>query len=220
MNSNNSSKFEWIKLFHDDAEQRLQFLHQLYADNHKAEALTLCLSYIDSFSQWLLWPNDKSGGNFVNAIINFGGDATIGLVNPLQAVRKFKNMKSKKFWIDISICIETVYSGPDYELQTEAEFINKISPCLKESSIKYVKEQLWQTTTAAIAYYHLRNPSIHGFGAWEPLTFSRTTYKGIPVPRLDFKRLHSIAINLHSELRRRSNESRQWFGNDAIMEEA
>jgi len=215
MDENERAKRDFIKSFHDRADKRLAFLPRLFADGWREEAMTLCLSYIDSFSQWLQWPSDKSGENFVEAVVNFGGDSLLGLVHPLQAVRAFNRMASS--WKGMATRIECIFAGPNYELETKDDFLGKLSPILSNDDLQAVKGELWRTTTAAIAYYHLRNPSVHSFGAGPDISFSSTTYQGSSVPGLEFKRLHGVASNLHTELRRRSDTTGQWFGNDEIL---
>jgi len=212
MDENKRAKCDYINSFHDNADKRIAFLPQLFADGHRAEAMTLCLSYIDSFSQWLQWPSDKSGKNFVDAVVSFGGDSFMGLVHPLQAIRAFKHLNP--FWVGIATHIEGVFPGPEYELQTKDNFLAKLASHLSTENVNQVIAEYWRTTTAAIAYFWLRNPSIHSFGAGSDISFSSTTYQGSPLPVLDFKRLYSVVSNLHSELRRRSETSGKWFGND------
>lgn len=215
MDENERAKRDFINSFHSHAEERLAFLPRLFSDRHREEAATLCLSYIDSFSQWLEWPSDKSGQNFVKAVVSFGGDPLMGLVHPLQAIRTFHQMKS--FWKGIATRIEGIFTGPNYELLEQSEFLSKLATSMSADELSKVKEELWRTTMAAIAYFHLRNPSIHSFGAGPDISFSNTTHQGSSVPVLDFNRLYNIALNLHSELRRRSAATGQWFGNDEII---
>ena len=80
MDKDKKAKIEFIRAFHDEAERRIVFLLWLDKEKHRYEALTLCLSYIDSFSQWVCWPSSGSGKNFVDAIVNFGGNPLMGLV--------------------------------------------------------------------------------------------------------------------------------------------
>jgi len=49
-------KSEVIAAFFDNADARVAFLAKLADKGHSAEAMTLCLTYIDSFSHWLCWP--------------------------------------------------------------------------------------------------------------------------------------------------------------------
>ena len=215
MDENERAKRDFINSFHDNADKRIAFLPRLLADGHRAETMTLCLSYIDSFSQWLQWPSDKSGKNFVDAVVSFGGNSFMGLVHPLQAIRAFKRLNP--FWIGIATQIEGIFPGPEYELQSQDDFLAELASHLSKENLTQVVAEYWRTTIAAIAYYQLRNPSIHSFGAGSDISFSSTTYQGSSVPALDFKRLHSVATNLHSELRRRSEKTGQWFGNDKII---
>lgn len=212
---NGRAKHDFINAFHNDAKKRIKFLQQLFSDGYQDEAMTLCLSYIDSFSQWLEWPSGKAGQNFVKAVINFGKDSFMSLVHPLQAVRTFDRMKP--CWKVIATLISNVFAGLSYELLEESDFLSRLSPHLSEGELQKVKGELWRTTIAGIAYFGMRNFAIHKFAAI-PLTFSNTTYQGHPVSGLDFHRLHKVASNLHSELRHRSETNGQWFGNDEIID--
>jgi hypothetical protein len=217
MDENEHAKHDWMNSFHRQAEERLAFLPRLFSDGHREEAMTLCLSYIDSFSQWLEWPSDKSktGQNFVKAVVGFGEDPLMVLVHPLQAVRAFNEMHG--FWKELASRIESIFAGPNYELLEQSEFLSRLAPRMSKADLSNVKEELWRTTMAALAYFRLRNPSIHSFGAGPEISFPNTVHQGNVVPVLDFKRLLSIAVNLHSELRRRSDTTGQWFGNDEII---
>ena len=214
MNKSKEAKLCFIKSFHDAAEKRIDFLPRLYDENHRQEALTLCLSYIDSFSQWLYWPYTESSKNFVQAVIKFGDNPLMGLVHPLQAIRKFEGMKP--FWKSIANKIGEVFPGPEFELISQDDFLAKLDSQLTIKEATKIKAECWRATLAATAYYSLRNPSIHNFGASE-LSFSKTTYRGRNIGGMGFMDLHNIAKRLHSELRGRSKANNQWFGNDEIV---
>jgi hypothetical protein len=112
--------------------------------------------------------------------------------------------------------IKGVFPGPEYELNSKDDFLKKLDTVLtNEESIK-LKSECWRGTLAATAYYFLRNPSIHSFGASE-LSFSGTLYQGKTISGMGFMELFSIAKNIHNELRRRSESNIQWFGNDKIV---
>ena len=165
MDKDEEAKRQFIKAFHDNAEKRIDFLVCLDKEKHRQEALTLCLSYIDSFSQWLCWPSSESGKNFVDAIVNFGGDKLMGLVHPLQAIRSFEVMKPS--WQKISNKITRVFPGPEYELNSKDDFLKKLDTVLRNEESNKLKSECWRGTLSATAYYFLRNPSIHSFGASE-----------------------------------------------------
>ncbi len=214
MDENDKAKREFIKAYHDNAESRIAFLCWLHAEKHQYEALTFCTSYIDSFSQLLCWPSFESGKNFVQTVIDFGGNPLMELIHPLQAIRTFESMKS--FWKSIAKKIQNVFPGPEYELISEKEFLAKLTNKLTPEELQKLKFECWRGTFAAIAYYFLRNPSIHNFGAAE-LSFSKATYQGNIISGMGFRALHEIVKNIHQELRRRSESNNQWFGNDKIV---
>jgi hypothetical protein len=214
MNDDPKAKHEFIKAFHDDAENRIEFLAWFHKEKHQQEALTLCLTYIDSFAQWLCWPSSASGKNFVNAVVDYGGNSLMGLIHPLQATRAFENLKSS--WKDISIKIKEVFPGPEYELIPKDDFLAKLNTSLRTEEMDKLKTECWRGTLAATAYYFLRNPSVHSFGASE-LSFSGTVYQGERISNMGFVALYDILKNIHYELRRRSESNIEWFGDDRIV---
>lgn len=214
MDREKKAKSQFIKAFHDNAEKRINFLVWLDKEQHRQEALTLCLSYIDSFSQWLCWPSSGSGKNFVDAIVNFGGDPIMKLVHPHQAIRSFETMKPS--WQQISHKIKEVFLGSENELISKDDFLKKMDSILTNEESNNLKSEWWRGTLAATAYYFLRNPSIHNFGASE-LSFSGTLCQGKTISGMGFRQLFNIVKNIHNELRRRSESNVQWFGNDKIV---
>ena len=114
MDENQKAKRSFITAFFDDAEARIAFLGELADASHEREAMTLCLTYIDSFAQWLCWPSTATGRNFVEAVTQFGGDALMGLAHPLQAIRAFRRMQSP--WKALAERIAYAFPGPVHEI--------------------------------------------------------------------------------------------------------
>ena len=81
MIENERAKRDLIKAYFDEADQRVAFLVHLARECHGQEAMTLGLTYIDSFAQWLCWPSTQTGRNFVDAVVRFGGDPELGLIH-------------------------------------------------------------------------------------------------------------------------------------------
>jgi len=214
MDKDKEAKSHFIKSFHDNSEKRIDFLVWLDEEKHRQEALTLCLSYINSFSQWLCWPSLESGKNFVDTIVNFGGNKLMGLIHPLQAIRSFEVMKP--LWQNISNKIKGIFPGPEYDLISKDDFMKNLGTVLTNEESNKLKSECWRGTLAATAYYFLRNPSIHSFGASE-LSFSGTLYQGKTIYGMGFMDLFNVVKNIHNELRRRSESNIQWFGNDKIV---
>jgi len=213
MNDDQKAKLDFIRAFHEAAESRIEFLADLHKKKHEVEALTLCLTYVDSFAQWLCWPCRESGKNFVNAVVNFGGNLLMGLIHPLQAISSLERLKPP--WPQIAGKVKQVFPGPKYELISKDQFLTKLNASLATDELAQLRAECWRGTLAATAYYFLRNPSVHSFGATE-LSFSGTTYQNKPISNMGFVELHAILKNIHNELRRRSENNIQWFGDDRI----
>lgn len=138
----------------------------------------------------------------------------MGLIHPLQAIRSLESLKPS--WQQIAENIKQVFPGPTYELNSDHDFLAKLNASLSTDRLPQLKAECWRGTLAATAYYFLRNPSVHSFGTTE-LSFSGAAYQGEPISNMGFVELHAILKNIHNELRRRSENNIQWFGDDRII---
>ncbi len=215
MDANQQVRREVIASYFDHAEARVAFLSELDRTDHRSEAMTLCLTYIDSFAQWLCWPRSASGRNFVEAALQFGGDELMGLVHPLQAVQSFQRMNGP--WPALAERVKVAFPGPPHELLPMATFEERLTPHVTAAQLTGVQREAWRATIAHAAYQHLRNPSVHAFGSSDGIYFSRTTFRGAAVPPLALPQLLGVARGLVGEARRRSETNGQWFGDDRIV---
>jgi hypothetical protein len=218
MEENQKAKREVIGGFFEEAEARVAFLVELAQTGHEAEAMTLCLTYIDSFAQWLRWPASSSARNFVEALMQFGGNPLMALAHPLEAILAFRHMKAP--WPGLADRIQDVFANPPYELLATAAFVDALRIRLTSTEIEQVRREMWRTTIANLVYQHLRNASVHAFGGGSGIWLSLTTHEGAPVPPIRFQQLLPCVRGLVAEARRRSDETGQWFGNDAIVKDA
>jgi len=177
--------------------------------------MTLCLTYIDSFAQWLCWPRPASGRNFVDATIQFGGDELMGLVHPLEAVQSFSRMKGP--WRALAERVGVAFPGPPHELLLMASFEDRLAGRLTAAEPQQLRKEAWRATIAHATYQHLRNPSVYAFGSSDGIYFSQTTFKGTAIAPLTLPQLLGIVRGLVAEARRRSDVSGQWFGDDRIL---
>lgn len=214
---NAASKREFISAFFDNAEGRAAYLFNLHTGGHPAEALTLCLVYIDSFSQWLFWPRSQTGRNFVEALVEHGGDPGLVLVHPLAVSRAFEAMKGH--WKDFAMRLRSLLPGPPYSLCAKSDFLMEVATGFTPPEAKLLEDELWRGTIAGVAYTHLRNPSIHCFGGSVEISFNTTTHDGQPASPITFDRLHQALLKLVAEARARSMANNQWFGDDNIVKD-
>jgi hypothetical protein len=218
MRDNATAKREFIRAFFDDAEKRAKYLLDLNAKSRANEASTLCLVYMDSFSQWLFCPRSRVGQNFVEALVTYGGDAEFALVHPLALIRALEAMKDP--WRTLAARLKSLFPGPPYSLFSQADFLTQLSLSFNPSDTKLLKVEIWRGLIASVVYTHLRNPSIHSFRSAAEVSFDETMYQDQPVQSITFLRLHDALMKLIAEVRERSMANNQWFGNDSIVKGA
>ena len=67
-----------------------------------------------------------------------------------------------------------------------------------------------------VAYDQIRGEIVHRLGATD-IIFQDTTFKGEPVPILDFSSLYSALWEVLKAVKEESLRSNNWFGNEAIL---
>lgn len=129
-----AAKLEIMNAFFDDALQRVDFLGELDRGGHRAEALTLCLTYIDSFAQWLRYPREGVGQNSVESLCDHEQFAYFSLIHPLQMVRALAAMSGS--WPMHSKIIESIFPRPPYELMDRLTFARSVTPGFGQMSYR------------------------------------------------------------------------------------
>ena len=96
--------------------------------------MTLCLLYIDSFSQKLFWPRGRTGKNFVEALVQHSGDPEFALIHPSAMARSFGLMRGH--WIDFATRLPGIFPGPIYSLYATADFLSALSAGFDAPEVK------------------------------------------------------------------------------------
>jgi hypothetical protein len=188
------------------------------ARGRDTEALTLCLTYIDSFAQLLQWPCQGVGQNFVETLWRHDSQPFLSLVHPLQMIRAIDAMAAP--WRSRAATLRILFPGPRYELVSRPDFLDSIAVNFTSADLTDVRRELWRGTIAAVAYYWMRNPSVHGFGSSSSLSFGDTKCRGIDAPQLNLQVLESPLRSMIEEARARSFAACEWFGDDRILRAA
>lgn len=197
------------------ARGRVRFLDDLVQLGRYPEALTLCLTYVDSFATWLYWPRAGVGRNFSEALAEHEPQPFLALMHPLQFVRALTRLKEP--WKERAARIAAVFPGPDYSLLDHATFFARMADGTSAPDLTALREEAWRGTVASIAYEYLRNPSVHTFaGNWSVL-FERTSQDGTWAGVFGIDRLLPVLRTMVDVAEQRSLDTGKWFGDDAIV---
>lgn len=213
-----AEKLKIMSAFFDEALQRVDYLSELHKSGRDTEALTLCLTYVDSFAQWLYYPRRSVGQNFIEALSAHDHAAYFSLIHPLQMIRALDRMEGP--WPSRAKIIASIFPGPSYELMDRLTFARSLSSGFGPQELGLIQQKFWRGTIAALAYYWLRNPSVHRFGSSPSLSFGSTLYQGKEPPSLAQATLIPPLRSMINEASTRSMNACEWFGNDSIMLDA
>src|SRR5208337_819113 len=191
------------------------FLERLAVEGRQIESLTLCLVYLDGLSHLLSWPGKETGRNFVQTLCSHDPAGFLALTHPLQLIRAFDAMNGP--WPSRARSLEERYPGPPYSLMSRAEASNAISDTFTCNEVAEIVRELWRGTVAAVVYHWMRNPSVHGFGGSQRISFDETSLEGSPAPSLSLHTLLPPLRAMINEGRERSLKACEWFGDDRII---
>jgi hypothetical protein len=210
------AKEDLMKAYFDKALERVAFVEKIAAEGRHVESLTLCLVYLDGLSQLLSWPGGEAGRNFVETLCSYDQAGFLSLIHPVQLIRAFDAMKGP--WPSRARSLEGRYSGPPYSLMSCSEASNAIGETFASNNeVAEVFRELWRGTLAAVVYHWMRNPSVHGFGGAQRISFDETCLKGCPAHPLSLQTLLPPLRAMLSEARKRSLDRCEWFGDDRII---
>jgi len=213
------AKLEFIEIFFKDLEDKIAFLNELYTSKRKVEARVLCSCYIDGLASYLYWPDERSNYNFVRLLKEYCKENIISSIHPKMLKDALLRM-SGKAWQRINDKILEVLQESRGRFYTDSEMLDLLSPLVTDVELEKIKKELWRGTYAAIIYSEMRVPSVHGLGTADGITFYDTTFKGQPVPPIEFPMLYDFIKGIEQELRQLSLKTEKWFGHDFKEDEA
>lgn len=217
---NLKAKVSFIRAFFDDLDTKITFLIELYSAGHRDEARVLCSCYIDWLASALYWPEEWNNFNFVRVLKEHGSEEIFPYIHPKmleESLLKKANSnptKPNRKWTAICNKISPALQLARGRFYSEQEIIDLLSPLANSSEKEDIKMELWRGTFAAIVYTQVRNPSVHAFGPSDGITFDETTFKGQPVPAIEFTMLHNSLKRIAIVAKEKSINTKKWFGHD------
>jgi hypothetical protein len=207
-------KMEFINAFFDGLDNKADYLIELYQAGRRYEARILCACYLDGLASALCWPDERSNYNYVKILKEHGGNEVFGCIHPKMLDEALvKLSKRGKKWKTIHESIAGTLMAAEGHLYKEKEIIEMVAPLLKSTQVELIKNELWRGSFAAIVYDQFRVAAVHSFGP-PGTTFSNTTFKGKPVPQIDFSMVRDCLRRITDVARARSEKSCKWFGHD------
>jgi hypothetical protein len=210
-----AAKVAFMNAYFEDALGRAAFLEDLADNGHEYESMTLCVVYLDSYSQLLSGRKGETGRNFVETVCSHDQSGFLSLIHPLQLTRSFDEMKGR--WPQRSRILSGRYPGPTYALVSREDALDAIRETFASEEVAEIIRELWRGTVAAVVYNWVRNPSVHGPGGSQQISFDKTTLKGAPAPSVSLNSLLPPLRAMITEARSRSLKRCEWFGDDRTV---
>ena len=83
----------------EEIEKQIEFLSELYTNQHRDEALTLCCCYIEALGKYFYGPDNKrSHWCFVCVLKEFGANKIFCYIHPKQLLNYLKKPYNKKLY--------------------------------------------------------------------------------------------------------------------------
>jgi hypothetical protein len=211
-NADSKVKASFIEAYFDDLKQRVDLLPNLYAEGYTNEALLLCCCYIEGLGASLYWPDEASARNFVRILEEYGSEEMLSYIHPRQLLSVLE-ARVPTLYQRISDRLAAAFATSQDALRTREEVVTLMHHQLTHEETQHLKNHLWRGTLASLVYSNLRSPLVHRLGA-SPILLSQTTFRGQPVPILDFTLLYPRLIEILDRARKLSVTANSWFGHD------
>ncbi len=91
------------------------------------------------------------------------------------------------------------------------ELLTALRPHLPPAPLEWLEAEIWRGSIAHAVYKVLRVPAVHQLIS-QGLSFSRTTFRGQLVARIDLDTLQPALRSLLAHARRVSEATGKWFG--------
>lgn len=205
----------FIEAYFNDFEKRIAFLEALNREGHGQEALLLCCCYIESFGNDY-YGNRKRHQNFVKILGKFGNHSNIFNYVHLQQLGDFlKNTNEETLRLiygKVAQIISSKLSLDQDKLYSESEVISLVGNLIDAKEVKILRENLWRSSYASIAYKGIRCKSVHeGFAS--NISFGNMTFMGNKIKRLDFGFLYEALKSIFVKMRDESLKAGCFFMN-------
>lgn len=201
---------EFIAAYFEEREKLVAFLPTLDEQGHELEARTLCLVYIEGLANGLNLPNQHSPKYFSKALVAYGGNGELfSLVLPQWLMKALPwNSAPKDLRADLTTAVETL---PQDQAFLPTEFLDAVRSLLAPAYFTWLEREVWRGSIANAVYTSLRSPAVHFGGVTHGMSFS-SSFRGKPIPGIDFHNLYPPLVSLLAHAKRVSEATGAWLG--------
>lgn len=201
-----ASKEHYIVAYYEDLQKRIVFLAELYGMGRKDEALMLCCCYIEALGTRRSGEFRKAK-SYCTVLIEEGENPRWGLIHPKQ----LKNVLAENglFRSDMGV-LESLIDKFGAQLVERAEVHARLEPFLNARQQAWLKDCLFKATLANISYERIRSELVHDISG-APISFSETSYKGEPVPDLNFEMLYASLRAIVDKSQKLAVSTNKWW---------
>lgn len=206
-NSDATDKAYFIKSYFEDLQRRIEFLIEFHGMERRDEALMLCCCYIEALGSRSSSEPKSKARNYCNILAENGNNEIWNLIHPMQ----LKNILSTKPLFKENLGpIALLIDGMGTQLFEPQEVIARLNSVLNEQQLSWLQENIFKGSMAYISYERIRSELVHDITGGS-ISFSSTTYKGNPVPDLNFEALYSSLLTIVAISRSKAVSTNKWW---------
>ena len=197
-----------------DLDNKIKFLCELEDSGHPDEALLLCCCYIEGLAFSIYWPDHSQQYSlaFFKVLKEHGDEEILCHVHPkmLQQALQGMGKRGKR----VLARIEPELQNARGELLTEDQTLSLVSSRVPRDDLEWLGRNLWKGTLAVIAYRRMRSQLVHRLHGPGAISFDGTTFKGKPIPPIDFSMLYRCLLRILEVVKERTIQTGKWCGHD------
>lgn len=207
MKDNAAIKAEYIKAYYDDLQSRIAFLSELYDMGRTNEALMLCSCYIEALGSRQSQEPQRKAKNYCQALTEHGRNEIWQLIH----LRQLRNVLSvNSLFNDSFSALEPLIDGFGAQLIEPEDVRAHLDATLSEQQRAWLNDNMFKGSIANISYERIRSELVHDISA-APISFGETSYKGDPVPDLNFEMLYASLRYIVEVAKERTISTNKWW---------
>lgn len=210
---NAQAKQRFMKSFFEAYRKRCDVLPQLRANGYPNEAMLVCCCYIEGLGNWF-YGDERYHRNFVRVLREHGGEDVLWHIHVKPLGESLADTKRGKAVRALAEKIQPLLAGYQGHLLTEAEVEAAVAGALSSEELERLRKNLWRGTVASVAYAELRSEAVHSLGTPGGIRFGEATFRGAPVPRIDFELLYRALERILGAALEVSLTTGKWFGRE------
>lgn len=167
----------------------------------------LCCCYIEALGSRQSPEPERKAKNYCRILAEYGQNEIWRLIHPKQLKGV---LSAKDLFKDTLSALLPLIDSFGARLVEPQEVLTRLDAALSAQQRAWLADNIFKGSIGNISYERIRSELVHDISA-APISFSETSYKGNPVPDLNFEMLYASLCNIVKVSQERAVATNKWW---------